>query len=154
VLLKFEDLRVDDGVMESSMLGLDPTHPDHPRLLIADDDAVVRSMLSLTLEREFDIVGAARDSDQAIALAQAAQPDVALIDVQMPGGGGLRAIRGIAEVSPETATVVLSADEFEPLVRELIIAGAMTYVRKGIAPVQLAEVLHRAMRARPALLAA
>ena len=57
-------------------------------------------MLSLTLERQFDIVGAARDSDQAIALAQAAQPDVALIDVQMPGGGGLRAIRGIAEVSP------------------------------------------------------
>lgn len=125
----------------------------HPTLLIADDDAVVRSMLSLTLERQFEIVGAARDSDQAIALAQAAQPDVALIDVQMPGGG-LRAIQGIGEVSPETAAVVLSADEFEPMVRELMIAGAMTYVRKGIAPAQLAEVLHRAIRARPALVAA
>ena len=126
----------------------------HPTLLIADDDAVVRSMLSLTLDRQFEIVGAARDSDQAIALAQAAQPDVALIDVQMPGGGGLRAIRGIAEVSPETAAVVLSADEFEPLVRPLMIAGAMTYVRKGIPPAELAEVLHRAIRARPALIAA
>jgi two-component system, NarL family, nitrate/nitrite response regulator NarL len=134
--------------MESSMLGFDPTYPAHPTLLIADDDAVVRSMLSLTLERHFDIVGAARDSDQAIALAQAAQPDVALIDVQMPGGG-LRAIHGISEVSPDTAAVVLSGDEFEPLVRELMIAGAMTYVRKGIAPAELAEVLHRAMRARP-----
>ena len=71
----------------------------------------------------------------------------------MPGGG-LRAIRGIAEVSSETAAVVLSADEFEPMVRELMIAGAMTYVRKGIAPAELAEVLHRAIRARPALLAA
>ena len=80
------------------MLGADPMY--HPTLLIADDDAVVRSMLSLTLERQFDIVGAARDSDQAIALAQAAQPDVALIDVQMPGGGGLRAIQGIGDVSP------------------------------------------------------
>jgi two-component system nitrate/nitrite response regulator NarL len=139
--------------MESSMLGFDPTHPAHPTLLIADDDAVVRSMLSLTLERQFDLVGAARDSDQAIALAQAAQPDVALIDVQMPGGG-LRAIRGIGEVSPETAAVVLSADEFEPMVRELMIAGAMTYVRKGIAPAELAEMLHRAIRARPALIAA
>jgi len=139
--------------MESSMLGFDPTHPAHPTLLIADDDAVVRSMLSLTLERQFEIVGAARDSDQAIALAQAAQPDVALIDVQMPGGG-LRAIRGIGEVSPETAAVVLSADEFEPMVRELMIAGAMTYVRKGIAPAELAEMLHRAIRARPALIAA
>jgi DNA-binding NarL/FixJ family response regulator len=135
--------------MESSMLGFDPMRSAHPTLLIADDDAVVRSMLSLTLERQFDIVGAARDSDQAIALAQAAQPDVALIDVQMPGGGGLRAIQGISDVSPETATVILSADEFEPLVRELMIAGAMTYVRKGIAPAQLAEVLHRAIRARP-----
>ena len=106
-------------------------------------------MLSLTLDRQFDIVGAARDSDQAIALAQAARPDVALIDVQMPGGG-LRAIRGIADVSPDTATVVLSGDEFDPLVRELIIAGAMTYVRKGIAPAALAEVLYRALRAQPA----
>ncbi len=131
------------------MLGLDPTPSGNPTLLIADDDAVVRSMLSLTLERQFDIVGVARDSDQAIALAQAAQPDVALIDVQMPGGGGLRAIQEISEVSPETAAVVLSADEFDPLVRELMIAGAMSYVRKGIAPADLTDVLHRAMRARP-----
>jgi DNA-binding NarL/FixJ family response regulator len=135
--------------MEPSMLGLDPMRSAHPTLLIADDDPVVRSMLSLTLERHFDIIGVARDSDQAIALAQAAQPDVALIDVQMPGGGGLRAIHGISDVSPDTAAVVLSADEFEPLVRELMIAGAMTYVRKGIAPAELTELLHRAMRARP-----
>ena len=130
------------------MLGTDPMSSCHPTLLIADDDAVVRSMLCLTLERQFEIVGAARDSDQAIALAQAAQPDVALIDVQMPGGGGLSAIHGIAEVSPETAPVVLSGDEFDPMVRQLMIAGAMSYVRKGIAPAQLAETLHRAMQAR------
>lgn len=136
------------------MVGFDPIPHANPTLLIADDDPVVRSMLSLTLERQFDLIGAARDAGQAIALAQAAQPDVALIDVQMPGGGGLHAVRGIGEVSPQTATVVLSADEFDPLVRELMIAGAMTYVRKGIAPTQLAEVLHRAMQARPALIAA
>jgi DNA-binding NarL/FixJ family response regulator len=52
-------------------------------------------------------------------------------------------------VSPDTAAVVISADEFDPLVRQLMIAGAMTYVRKGIAPADLAEVLHRALRARP-----
>jgi DNA-binding NarL/FixJ family response regulator len=147
-------LSVDDGGMESSMLGFDPTSPAHPTLLIADDDAVVRSMLSLTLEHQFDIVGVAGDSDQAIALAQMAQPDVALIDVQMPGGGGLQAIRGIGEVSPATAAVVLSADEFDPMVRQLMIAGAMTYVRKGIAPAALAAVLYRAMQARPGLIAA
>ncbi|HYZ80930.1 MAG TPA: response regulator, partial [Solirubrobacteraceae bacterium] len=70
-------------------------------------------------------------------------------DVQMPGGGGLSAIRGIAGVSPDTAAVVLSGDEFDPLVRQLMIAGAMTYVRKGIAPTELAQVLHLAMQAQP-----
>jgi DNA-binding NarL/FixJ family response regulator len=136
--------------MEPSMLGADPMSPAQPTLLIADDDAVVRSMLSLTLDRQFDIVGAATDSDQAIAMAEALRPDVALIDVEMPGGGGLRAIQGIADVSPDTASVVLSADEFEPMVRELMLAGAMSYVRKGIAPADLTEMLHRAIRARPA----
>jgi two-component system nitrate/nitrite response regulator NarL len=135
--------------MESSMLGADPMSPAQPTLLIADDDAVVRSMLSLTLDHQFDIVGAAGDSEQAIAMAEAMRPDVALIDVEMPGGG-LRAIKGIADVSPETAAVVLSADEFDPMVRELMLAGAMSYVRKGIAPADLTEMLHRAMRAHPA----
>jgi CheY-like chemotaxis protein len=145
---KFPDALVDDRVMEPSMLGHSLMSSTHPTLLIADDDPVVRSMLCLTLERQFEIVGAAHDSDEAIAMARTARPDVALIDVQMPGGGGLSAIRGIAEVSPDTAPVVLSADEFDPLVRQLMIAGAMTYVRKGIAPAQLAETLHRAIQAR------
>jgi DNA-binding NarL/FixJ family response regulator len=135
--------------MEPSMAGLFPVPPAPPTLLIADDDPVVRSMLSLTLDRHFDIVGAACDSDEAIALAHECRPDVALVDVQMPGGGGLSAIRGIAGVSPDTVAVVLSADEFDPLVRQLMIAGAMTYVRKGIAPRELAEVLHRSIQARP-----
>jgi two-component system, NarL family, nitrate/nitrite response regulator NarL len=135
--------------MEPSMFGLDPAPSAHPTLLIADDDPVVRSMLSLTLDRHFDIVGAACDSDEAIALAQESRPDVALVDVQMPGGGGLSAVRGIAGVSPDTVAVVLSGDEFDPLVRQLMIAGAMTYVRKGIAPDALADLLYRSIQARP-----
>jgi DNA-binding NarL/FixJ family response regulator len=135
--------------MEPSMFGVGPAPSAHPTLLIADDDPVVRSVLSLTLERHFRIVGAVCDSDEAIALALERRPDVALVDVQMPGGGGLSAIRGIADVSPDTASVILSADEFDPMVRQLMLAGAMTYVRKGIAPTQLVEVLHRAIRARP-----
>ncbi len=123
--------------------------PDmHPTLLIADDDPVVRSMLSLTLERQFRIVAAVPDSEQAVATSAALRPNVALIDVQMPGGGARTAVRGIAGASPDTAVVVLSGDESDGLVRELMIAGAMTYVRKGIAPHELAEVLHRSIRAR------
>ena len=91
----------------------------------------------------------ARDKAAAHLIAGALRPDVALVDVQMPGGGARTAVRGIAEASPETAVVVLSGDESDSLVRELMIAGAMTYVRKGIAPHELAAVLHRAIRARP-----
>lgn len=133
--------------MQPSILGADPGHPGHPTLLIADDDPVVRSALSMGLERQFEIVAAVQDSDGAIVAAGECRPDVALVDVQMPGGGGRSAVRGIAEVSPHTAIVVLSGDESDALVRELMIAGAMTYVRKGISLHELAHVLDQSIRA-------
>jgi DNA-binding NarL/FixJ family response regulator len=62
-------------------------------------------------------------------------------------GGGLAAIHGITTSSPTTACVVLSVDEFDSLVRELMLAGAITYVRKGIRTEQLTNVLLRAIEA-------
>ena len=117
-----------------------------PTLLIADDDPVVRSTLSLALERDFDIVGVAADAAGSIELAEQTQPDAALIDVQMPGGGGRSAVRGIVTCSPRTAVVMLSSDESDAGVRELMSAGAVTYVRKGD-PRELPKLLTRAVRA-------
>lgn len=117
-------------------------------LLIADDDPVVRSMLGMALEGSFEIVAAAQDCDEAVARAVETQPDAALIDVNMPGGGGRRAVREIVEASPQTAIVVLSADEADGVVRELLQAGAMSYVRKGIAPQELVEKVESSVRAR------
>lgn len=134
--------------MNPSMPPADAGRPAPPTLLIADDDPVVRSALSMGLEHQFEIVGVVADSHAAVETARELQPEVALVDVQMPGGGGRSAVRGIAEVSPDTAVVVLSGDESDGMVRELMIAGAMTYVRKGIAPHQLADVLYRSIRAR------
>lgn len=119
-----------------------------PTLLIADDDPVVRSMLSMALEGSFEIVAAAHDCDQAVAGAVEMQPDAALVDVNMPGGGGRRAVREIVSASPRTAIVVLSADEADGVVRELMQAGAMAYVRKGIAPRELVETVESSVRAR------
>jgi len=130
------------------MHGNDGNDPGRLTLLIADDDPVVRSMLSMSLERRFEIVAAAEDGEQAIAGAAESQPDAAVIDVDMPRGGGLRAVRGIAEVSPRTAMVVLSGDESDGVVRDLVAAGAMTYCRKGIPPHELAEILERAIKAQ------
>jgi DNA-binding NarL/FixJ family response regulator len=112
-----------------------------PRLMIADDDPVVQSLLDMSLSQEFDVVGLAADGEQAVELAKASKPDAALVDVEMPAGGGLRAVRGIHEVAPDTAIVVLSVDESDGVVRELLHAGATAYLRKGVAPQVLTETL-------------
>jgi DNA-binding NarL/FixJ family response regulator len=118
------------------------------RLIIADDDFVIQSLLSASLDDVFDVVGVASDSEEAIELARDTRPDVALVDVQMPKGGGRSAVRGIVEVSPDTAIVVLSGDESDAMVRELIGAGAVAYCRKGIEPAELSELLNDAIDAR------
>jgi DNA-binding NarL/FixJ family response regulator len=116
-------------------------------LLIADDDPVVRSMLSMGLEQRFEIVAAVEDAAEAVEMAVTRQPDAAVVDVDMPGGGGRHAVRGIVEASPRTAIVVLSADEEDGAVRELLQAGAMTYRRKGIAAHELAAAIEQSVDA-------
>jgi DNA-binding NarL/FixJ family response regulator len=120
-----------------------PVLPDDslPRLMIADDDPVIQSLLDMSLSREFDVIGLATDDEEAVELAAASQPDAAIVDVEMSAGGGLRAVRGIHEVAPDTAIVVLSIDESHGVVRELMQAGATAYLRKGVAPHILADAL-------------
>jgi DNA-binding NarL/FixJ family response regulator len=118
-----------------------------PRVLIADDDPDVRAVLSAQLAAEFEVVGTATDTDEAIALAAETRPDIALVDVQMPGGGGLRATREIREAAPDTTIVALSADESERVVLDMLKAGAVTYLRKGVGADDLAALLHEALRA-------
>src|SRR4051794_4643393 len=118
-----------------------------PRVLIADDDPDVRAVLTTQLAGRFDVVGAAADTDEAIALATDTRPDIAIVDVQMPGGGGLRATREIFEATPETTIVALSADESERIVLDMLRAGAVAYVRKGVAADELVALLQEARRA-------
>jgi DNA-binding NarL/FixJ family response regulator len=123
-----------------------------PRLLIADDDDVVQLALYAQLHRDFEIVGRARDAAEAIELAQAQQPDIAIVDVQMPAGGGLRATREIRVCAPGTAIVALSADESDADVRAMLKAGAMAYLRKDATGPELGEVLRTAIAAHALLL--
>jgi len=119
------------------MIHLDPL----PTLMIADDDPVVQELLKTCLSSTFEVVGIAPDSEVAVELARRSQPDAALVDVDMPKGGGMRAVRGILEVAPDTAIVVLSGDESDTLVRQLVVAGASAYRRKGIETHLLAQSL-------------
>ncbi len=111
-------------------------------MLLADDDQAVRALLAATLARDFEIVAEATDAIEAIALARKHRPDAALVDLNMPEGGGRVAVPGILAASPKTAIVVISGDEEDSIVRELMIAGAVAYVRKGTDP---RETLSRAI---------
>ncbi|HKP21395.1 MAG TPA: response regulator transcription factor [Thermoleophilaceae bacterium] len=83
------------------------------RLIIADDDALARALIEAIVERdrELELVGSAEDAERAIQLAHEHQPDVAVLDWVMPGGGGETAAREILRRSPDTKIVALTAPD-------------------------------------------
>ncbi len=140
-------------IADSAPSASERTHatPGRARLLIADDDRVVQTALYMQLNRDFEIVGGAYDADAAIALADEHQPEVAIVDVQMPGGGGVRATREIHARAPRTAIVALSSDESDSVVLAMLEAGAMAYVRKGKPGHELAAILRSSIDAHAKL---
>jgi DNA-binding NarL/FixJ family response regulator len=118
-------------------------------LLIADDDMVCRIALTSQLEPWFHVVAVAESATEAIELADKHRPDVALVDVQMPGGGAREAVPGIATSSPDTRIVVLSSDESARVVLELLEAGAIAYMRKGATGAEIAKTLTDALGVTP-----
>lgn len=117
------------------------------RVLIADDEPALRGALADLLEHEDDVIliGSAGDADEAIALAGDEHPDVALVDVSMPAGGGARAAREIARCSPDTRVIALSAFEDRPTVLEMLRAGAVGYLVKGTAGEEIVDSIQKVM---------
>jgi DNA-binding NarL/FixJ family response regulator len=112
------------------------------RIIVADDHPLFLDGLAATLsaDEELDVVGVARDAPAAVALATSTQPDVALLDIAMPGGG-LDAARQIAIVSPSTRVVMLTSSEDNDDLVAAMNAGSQGYVLKGIAGRELREIL-------------
>jgi EAL domain-containing protein (putative c-di-GMP-specific phosphodiesterase class I)/ActR/RegA family two-component response regulator len=100
---------------------------------VADDEPAIRGALAdlLAQEEHVLLVGAVADAEEAIDLASRERPDIALVDVKMPAGGGPRAAREILRLSPETRIIALSAFEDRPTVLEMLKAGAVGYLVKG-----------------------
>jgi DNA-binding NarL/FixJ family response regulator len=118
-----------------------------PRIVLADDDEIICSMLAAQLEGEFECVGTAADALGAVALALAERPDIVILDVEMPGGGAMHATSEIVSGAPDTAIVILSGDETRGAVIDLLEAGAITYLLKGIEAPELVECLTLALSA-------
>ena len=123
------------------------------RVLVADDEPALRDALSELLAQEpsLALVGAAADADEAVAMAAREQPDVALVDVSMPAGGGARAAREIARSSPGTRVIALSAFEDRSTVMEMLRAGAVGYLVKGAAGEDIVGSIHRVATGRASI---
>ncbi|HZB79586.1 MAG TPA: EAL domain-containing protein [Actinomycetota bacterium] len=110
-----------------------PDSVDPIRVLLADDEPDLRTALTelLSHEERVELIGTAADAEEAIRIAESNLPDVALVDVRMPEGGGPHAARGISRVSPGTRVIALSAYEDRTNVLDMLRAGAVGYLVKG-----------------------
>lgn len=114
-------------------------------VIVADDDPHIRVYLELVLRGQgFEVEGVVADAPSAVELAARAQPSVALLDLRMPGGGGLEAARRIAEVSPATRIVIFTADTDAQEILPLLRVGIDGYVVKGTPPDRLAAAIRNA----------
>jgi len=118
------------------------------RLLIADDHAVVREGLE-RLVATFDgveLVGAAANGQEAVDRCRAAEPDVVLMDIEMPVLDGIAATRAIAAVQPDVAVVVLTSFSDRDQILRALDAGAVGYLLKDAEPDEIAKAVRAAAR--------
>jgi DNA-binding NarL/FixJ family response regulator len=113
------------------------------RVAIVDDHGLFRAGVRAELEGHVELVGEASSVEQAIALVAAQHPDVVLLDVHMPDGGGVAVIRGSADEAPDTLFLALSASDAAEDVIATIRAGARGYVTKNIATDELLDAIAR-----------
>lgn len=117
-----------------------------PRLLLADDHALVREALATILQPDFEIVGIAEDTEALLARARRLRPDVVLLEMQLPGEGGLAAVRALQARQPELRCVFVTGRADLRAVREAFAAGAAAYVLKDATPDELIAAVWSAVR--------
>ena len=131
----------------------DDRPPTRLRVLVVDDQPVIRRgiALMLGLEPDLEVVGQAADGIEALALARAHRPDVALMDLQMPRMDGVAAIRLLADELPAVRVVVLTTFDTDELVFDAIRAGAQAYLLKDASESEVLETIHAVARGEPRL---
>ena len=118
------------------------------RILIADDHGVLRAGLVALLSAEagMEVVGEAGDENTAVSLAVERRPDVVLMDISMPDGGGIEATRRIKQLAPEVRVLILTVHEDKGLMQEAIRSGAMGYILKRAVKSDLINAIHTVLR--------
>lgn len=118
------------------------------RILIADDHAIVREGVRMILaaEHDFDVVGEASSGEQALELIETLRPHVVVMDISMPGIGGIEATEKIKQRHPGVNVLALTMHEDENYVFRLLRAGASGYVLKRAAATDLVAAVRAASR--------
>ncbi|MFJ5304143.1 response regulator [Streptomyces sp. NPDC088350] len=112
-------------------------------MIVADDQAVVRAGIAAILDAEhgLSVVGQAGDGESAVALALRLRPDVALMDIRMPGGGGLAATARITAGAPATRVIVLTTFDLDEYVFAALRAGAVGFLLKDAEPERVVDAV-------------
>ncbi len=118
------------------------------RVLVADDHAIVRRGLIQILAEHADmsVVGEAQDAQELFALARAQAWDVAVLDVSMPGRGGLEVLKELKSEFPARAVLILSVHPEDQYAVRALKAGAAGYLPKDSAPTELVNAIRKAMQ--------
>ena len=117
--------------------------PGGPRVILVDDHRLFRSGVRAELDGLVDVVGEAETVDEAVALVLEQRPDVVLLDVHLPDGGGVEVLRRSAQLGTQARFLALSVSDAAEDVIAVIRAGARGYVTKSIAPAELADAVRR-----------
>ena len=114
-----------------------------PRVVIVDDHSLFRAGVRSELGNQVDVVGEADDVEHAIATVAGCDPDVVLLDVHLPGGGGQAVVTALRTTHPNVRVLALSASDAPEDVIAVIRAGARGYVTKTISGPDLVDAVHR-----------
>lgn len=112
-------------------------------VFLVDDHRIFLSGVRSELEGRFDIAGASSDVDDAVDQIRSLIPDVVLVDVHMPGGGGISVVTNVLETHPDMRFLALSVSDAPEDVIAMIRAGARGYVTKSIGPDELSDAIER-----------
>lgn len=119
------------------------------RVFIVDDHDLFRVGVRAGLGPDIEIVGEASEVGSAVEMISERVPDVVLLDVHLPGGGGRFVIEGVRRKHPEVAFLALSASDAAADVVGVVRAGAAGYVTKNISPTELADAIGRVAAGEP-----
>jgi DNA-binding NarL/FixJ family response regulator len=113
------------------------------RVFVVDDHALIRSGIRAELGDAVEVVGEADEVEAAVELIEERRPDVVLLDVHMPGGGGRAVLEAVIATAPEVAFLALSVSDAAEDVIDVIRAGARGYVTKNISGPDLLDAIRR-----------